>query len=227
MYAFNPFYLALPLGSPCMHSFRIIVKEHPALRPPYRTLVARPIHIPPSSSHPSVPIPNAVLRRPRGCILKPSYRPPCQTHNLSASSSIARIRKLSKLASSCVASEAEGRVGNTHICFPPKISRCCTGGMPSFSSTRSFMRETCSCHIVSANFSGSMLEALCGLALLVGSLIWGVEGGGVPCIQARYQVRSLCPLGCVLYTALLAAAKGIVGWGAADLMFMIFSRCEL
>jgi len=32
--------------------------------------------------------------------------------------------------------------GNAHICFPPKISLCCTGGIPSFSSTRSFMRET-------------------------------------------------------------------------------------
>lgn len=30
----------------------------------------------------------------------------------------------------------------TNICFPPNINLCCTGGMPSFSSTRSFMRDT-------------------------------------------------------------------------------------
>lgn len=32
--------------------------------------------------------------------------------------------------------------GGTYICFPPKIRRCCTGGMPSFSSTFSLIAET-------------------------------------------------------------------------------------
>jgi hypothetical protein len=31
---------------------------------------------------------------------------------------------------------------DTYICFPPKINRCWTGGIPSFSSTRSFIRDT-------------------------------------------------------------------------------------
>ena len=31
---------------------------------------------------------------------------------------------------------------DTYICFPPKIRRCCTGGMPSFSSTRSLILDT-------------------------------------------------------------------------------------
>lgn len=30
----------------------------------------------------------------------------------------------------------------TDSCFPPKMSLCCTGGIPSFSSTRSLIRDT-------------------------------------------------------------------------------------
>lgn len=43
---------------------------------------------------------------------------------------------------------AEGgviRKGPAYICFPPKIRRCCTGGIPSFSSTFSLICETCKC----------------------------------------------------------------------------------
>lgn len=38
---------------------------------------------------------------------------------------------------------------HTYICLPPKMRRCCAGGMPSFSSTRSLMRETCGWRFVS------------------------------------------------------------------------------
>lgn len=36
----------------------------------------------------------------------------------------------------------EGGV-NPYICLPPWMRRCCTGGMPSFSSTFSLIWETC------------------------------------------------------------------------------------
>jgi hypothetical protein len=34
----------------------------------------------------------------------------------------------------------------TYICFPPKINLCCTGGIPSFSSTFSLICDTCISH---------------------------------------------------------------------------------
>lgn len=41
----------------------------------------------------------------------------------------------------------------TYICLPEKISRCCCGGMPSFSSTRSLMRSTLSVGSMSISIS--------------------------------------------------------------------------
>jgi hypothetical protein len=41
--------------------------------------------------------------------------------------------------------DGEGRRRNkkeSYICFPPKINRCCTGGIPSFSSTFSLICDT-------------------------------------------------------------------------------------
>ena len=59
-----------------------------------------------------------------------------------------RLRRRNPLPSfrrACVCLSPEpqyrGRVGGeTYICLPPKMRRCCAGGMPSFSSTRSLMR---------------------------------------------------------------------------------------
>lgn len=41
----------------------------------------------------------------------------------------------------------------TYICLPEKIRRCCCGGMPSFSSTRSLMRSTLSVGSISISIS--------------------------------------------------------------------------
>lgn len=41
----------------------------------------------------------------------------------------------------------------TYICFPEKMRRCCCGGMPSFSSTRSLMRSTLSVGSMSISIS--------------------------------------------------------------------------
>lgn len=41
----------------------------------------------------------------------------------------------------------------SHICLPLKIKRCCAGGMPSFSSTRSLIRSTLSVGSMSISIS--------------------------------------------------------------------------
>ena len=46
--------------------------------------------------------------------------------------------------STCNDEEMKKKPRKTHICFPAKISLCCRGGMPSFSSTRSLILSTLS-----------------------------------------------------------------------------------
>lgn len=72
--------------------------------------------------------PNVTSRLPPGCIQQQSCHPPYR--NLQVSN-LAKAKKKKMV------------VLSTYICFPPKMRRCCTGGMPSFSSTRSFILETC------------------------------------------------------------------------------------
>lgn len=75
--------------------------------------------------------PSVTSRLLRDCIQQQSCHPPYG--NLQVSN-LAKERKKDDFSV----------IPNTYICFPPKMRRCCTGGMPSFSSTRSFILETCS-----------------------------------------------------------------------------------
>lgn len=52
------------------------------------------------------------------------------------------------------------KYASTHICLPEKMSRCCCGGMPSFSSTRSLIRSTLS--VGSMSISISFPVRVCG-----------------------------------------------------------------
>ena len=54
---------------------------------------------------------------------------------------------------------------SSDICLPPKMRRCCGGGMPSFSSTRSLMRAIVSSDSMSISISlpVSVLTLICGV----------------------------------------------------------------
>ena len=101
--------------------------------------------------------------------------------------------------------------GVAYICFPPKMRRCWTGGMPSFSSTRSLIRDTFRrlvSHCRRVHIRDLVMCVLrCRQVVCLGKAqrllgIWvdgeeaGMEGYFVPCSLARYRVRSLSPLGC-------------------------------
>jgi len=59
-------------------------------------------------------------------------------YSLAVLSSDLEAQKTARLENDLVASPN----GRSHICLPPKMRRCCAGGMPSFSSTLSLMRST-------------------------------------------------------------------------------------
>jgi len=77
--------------------------------------------------------------------------------------------------------QRENGKGRTYICFPPKINLCCTGGIPSFSSTFSLICDTYISHH-QHHFS------LCPTPLKL-----GVKGnGGIPDNQARCRAQFPC-----------------------------------
>lgn len=49
--------------------------------------------------------------------------------------------------------QKQKRIGFAYICLPENMSRCCCGGMPSFSSTRSLIRSTLSVGSISISIS--------------------------------------------------------------------------
>lgn len=135
------------------------------------------------STHPLVPGPDVVLRHPQGYSPELSCRRPCY------SSRISTYGFDLKQAGQGDGGPREKRIWIgpvSYICFPPKIRRCCTGGMPSFSSTRSFMRDTCYGKGMLAgkfNVVGARYKVLL-IVTRMGAF------GIIPWSQGRYPVQS-------------------------------------
>jgi hypothetical protein len=88
-----------------------------------------------------------VHRPPRRARTRWRVAPPSSWYSLAVLSSFLYVHAVSRMfLIFCV--QLLDRL-RTYICLPPKIRRCCAGGMPSFSSTRSLMRETCGWRFVS------------------------------------------------------------------------------
>jgi len=100
----------------------------------------------------------------------------------------------------CSSSLTSWMVLRTYICLPPKMRRCCAGGMPSFSSTRSLMRETCGWRFVS-RIVLMVWRRMCGHGSVKGDI--RVKSDVVLCSRAQCRAQSPCRSGCALY-------KGVV-----------------
>lgn len=136
-----------------------------------------------------VVISGIIHRPPRRARTRCRVAPPSSWYSLAVLSSFLHVHIVSHaLAISCIRILSSSC---TYICLPPKMRRCCAGGMPSFSSTRSLMRETCGWRFVSR-------------IVLVLVYDWGRDSDGdteniclpdagvVPCSQAQCRARSPC-----------------------------------
>jgi hypothetical protein len=88
-----------------------------------------------------------VHRPPRRARTKCRVAPPSSWYSFAVLSSFLYIRAVSRVFFISCTHLLDRPC--TYICLPPKIKRCCAGGIPSFSSTRSLMRETCGWRFVS------------------------------------------------------------------------------
>jgi len=78
----------------------------------------------------------------RGRQLFPSPLPPFHTLFFPNNMTVLELEATEMLTNP----QREIRKRRTYICFPPKINLCCTGGIPSFSSTFSLICDTCVSH---------------------------------------------------------------------------------